>query len=236
MEGSMTESPLAPPPAAEPLPWEDPHRQGFAALLHTVQLVLLRPREAFRRMNRGTPASRALLFALVVAWPSMTLGALLALLLDMGELAAFVTSFKQSFGRHFPEPLSLGVPMLLIFSGLAVLLPPIFLVIFLAVHSLVLHLFLLLFAGRTKSLGTTFRVLAYSQATAIFYLMPVAGSLLAFLWQLLVTIPGLAAAHGTSETRAAWAVLTPLLLACACLTLLFAFITGSAVVKALGSL
>ena len=230
----MSEPSLEQLSPTEPLPWEEPSRQKLPALVETVKLVLLQPREAFRRMNRELPASRALLFALAVAWPSVTLGFLVALLLQLGELAVASAFFKETFGPDLTQPFLWGVPVLLIFSGLVVLLPPIFLVLSLAVNSLMFHLFLLLFGAGTRGLGTTFRVLAYSQATAIFYVVPVAGGLVAFFWQLLVTILGLAAAHGASETRTAWAVLTPFLLACACLVLGILFLAGSAVVNALG--
>lgn len=211
---------FSPPPP--PLPWEDPSYPRLEALYETAKLFLFRPREAASRMSQTGPLGKPILFAVLVAW--------------VGIIAT------QVYQWAFRETLASLLPALyhrqeLAFSKLAtvvtVVFAPVWILLGLALVTLVVHLFLLLFGGASGGLQTTLRTLAYTEATQLFQVIPLVGGLVGLFWWLAVSIVALAAAHRTSVGRAAAAVLTPLGLCCLCLVAVVVF-AGAALFAALG--
>jgi len=211
---------FSPPPP--PLPWEDPNYPRLEALYETAKLFLFRPREAASRMSQTGPLGKPILFAVLVAW--------------VGIIAT------QVYQWAFRETLASLLPALyhrqeLAFSKLAtvvtVVFAPVWILLGLALVTLVVHLFLLLFGGASGGLQTTLRTLAYTEATQLFQVIPLVGGLVGLFWWLAVSIVALAAAHRTSVGRAAAAVLTPLGLCCLCLVAVVVF-AGAALFAALG--
>lgn len=213
--------PPPPAPSAQPLPWEEPGYPRLEALYETARLVLLQPRQAFSRMSQEVSLGRPVVFAVIFGW----VGAVAAQLYQL--------VFRSTLAALFP-PLFAKKDLVFshAFSFLVTLTAPIWVLIGLGIVSLVLHLFLLLFGAANRGLETTFRVLAYTEATQIFQVIPVVGGLIGALWWLFIAIPGLAAAHRSSTGRAAAAVLTPMALCCVCLVALVVLL-GAGLVAAL---
>lgn len=199
------EPPPPPPPAASALPWEDPSYPRLEALYETAKLVLFYPREAFARMGPEVSLGKPILFAIILGWVGLLVGQIYQWVFR-SMLASLMPGF---FGRQD-----------LFFSKVAslvtVLTAPVWILLGLGVITLIIHLFLLLYGGAQRGLETTFRTLAYTEATYIFQVIPVVGGMIAVLWWLFVSILGLAQAHQTTTGRAAGAVLTPFLLCCVC--------------------
>ena len=80
------------------------------------------------------------------------------------------------------------------------------------VLSLIIHLLLLLVGAGTNRFEATFRVMAYSQATRVWSLIPFIGSPIGWVWRSIVQIIGLKEAHETSYGRIVVAFLIPLVM------------------------
>ncbi|MCX7895484.1 MAG: YIP1 family protein [Thermoanaerobaculum sp.] len=116
-----------------------------------------------------------------------------------------------------------------------VITAPVWILLGLALATLVVHFFLLLLGGAQKGLSTTFRTLAYTEATYLFQVLPLVGGVIAVLWWIPIAIVGLAEAHQTTTGRAAGAVLAPLLLCCVCVMVVL-LVAGAAIMGALQNL
>jgi len=225
-------SPSSPPPAAAYLAlppdagtaataggtaWEERHRIGFAAaFVETTRRVLTAPTGFFRSMPVTGGFGSPLLYAVVAGWIGLAAAAFYQAIwvsivgpsslpfgLDRGELA-FVLEWLESW---------VGLISQVVFGGVSV-------VITVFVGSGILHLMLLLLGGARRGFEATFRVVCFSQATALLLLIPlflipfcgIAG----IVWCLVLYVIGLAQAHQIGYGQALAAVLLPILALCCC--------------------
>jgi hypothetical protein len=77
------------------------------------------------------------------------------------------------------------------------------------IYSAILHLLLLMVRGGKNGFEATFRVVAYSQAAQVWELIPIVGSWIGGVWQLIVQVVGLREIHGVSYLRIILAFLLP---------------------------
>lgn len=95
------------------------------------------------------------------------------------------------------------------------LISPIYLVISLFLSAGVVHLLLKLFGGAGGGYDRTTRVFAFAYSPQILGIIPWAGTIVGFVWMVVVAIAGLREAHQTTLRRAAAAVIIPLMIALA---------------------
>jgi len=113
--------------------------------------------------------------------------------------------------------LSLGLDLInesnisLIFF-VVMLVCPLFVIAGMFLTSGVLHLCLRIVGAGKKGFEGTFRVVAYSQATQLWGVIPFVGGVLAGLWQVVVQFKGVREIHETSYWRVFWAFSIPLAL------------------------
>jgi hypothetical protein len=194
------------------VPWEERERLGAVqAFVETTRLLLASPTAFFRAMPVSGGIGAPLLYGVIVGWIGVAvaafyqalfrsiIGSNLGALGSRPELEAMV-GFMQSWG---------GFAAQVVFGGVMV-------AIGIFVWSGILHLLLLLLGGGHRDFEATLRVVAYAQATSLFYLLPFCGSPIAFVWTLVLLVIGLAEAHGIGRGRAAAAVLAPVVLCCCC--------------------
>ena len=91
-------------------------------------------------------------------------------------------------------------------------LSPLVAVVQILVRAAVFHLGLMIVSGNRMGFEATFRVVAYSRAAGIVSLLPFCGGLAGFIWEIALTIVGLARVHGVEEWRPLVAVLLPVIL------------------------
>jgi hypothetical protein len=100
-------------------------------------------------------------------------------------------------------------------------LSPLIAVVQIGVRAAVFHLGLMLAGGNRMGFEATFRVVAYSRAAGVISILPFCGGLVGLVWEIAVTIVGLARVHGVDEWRPIVAVLLPvalMLLSCGVLS------------------
>lgn len=183
----------APGPAATgPPAWEDPAGSFPDNLVETWRESLLEPTRFFRRVGRGTPFSRPLLYFLIVT-----------------VIGAFFTLWWQTIGL-WPRGLGGGgatageVPAIVGFFA-----SPFAGLIGLGLWAVVLHLFIVLFVPGRRPLAATARLLCYASGPTVFSVVPFLGPLVGLGWSVVLQVVGVREVHRTTTGRAAAAVLLP---------------------------
>lgn len=193
-----TKAPEEDPPR-EGSPWENRDRLGMIrAILATIKGALFSPQGFYKGLRSGTSIRESFAFGLLLG----TLGSMSgvfwsAFMIQEGTLKFPLSGFEQIDPGMFFLVLFIVVPLwvavnMLLYSGL-------------------LHLFLLMVRGGTGGFSSTFQVVAYSQAAQAWGLVPVFGSWVGGLWQIVVQIIGLKEIHDTSYFRIFIAFLLPLI-------------------------
>lgn len=209
-------------PARPGIPWEAREQLGFlTAFVETTRQVLLAPTAFFRAMPVSGGMGSPLVYGLIVGYLGLVVQAVYDTILrlvvgpTLGPLGGD-PRFEQLAG--FLEG-GLGLVGTLI-AG------PFVIVIALLVFAGITHLFLLLLGGARRDFEATFRVIAYTSATAVFSILPFCGGLIGLVWRVVLAVLGLAEAHGIGRGTAAGAVLLPLVLFCCCCGLALALAFG----------
>ena len=192
------------------MPWEDRQRLGFVpALVETVKLLVLEPREGFHRAQSSGDLASPILFAILIGWLSALVGQIWVALLGSGF------PFMWAPGEAFAvEMASRGLMLLGV-----LFLAPILVLLGLFFGAGILHLCLLLVGGTERSeagFEGTLRAVAYSSVTQLAQAVPFVGVLIAVVWSLILNTLGLSILHRTSQAKAFAAVIIPWILCCSC--------------------
>lgn len=93
------------------------------------------------------------------------------------------------------------------------LLSPVVLLLSLFISAGITHLLLRLFGGASRGVNATTRIFAFSYSPLILGIVPVVGSVVGYVWMVVVAVIGLREGHRTTTGRAAAAVLIPVAIA-----------------------
>lgn len=189
-------------------PWERRETFGWLnATYLTIKGVLLSPGAFFHRMPSQVGMAQPLLFAVAIgvvasffSWMWALSGSSLQVLVD------------EDFGDAAHSAL---------WGFLAFLFSPVTVAVLVILKAAIIHGVLMLVGGNRLGFEATFRVAAYSEATAILALLPFCGSVVGGVWALAVTVIGLYSIHESDPWKSIVAVVAPMIL---CL-----MATGSAV-------
>jgi hypothetical protein len=181
-------------------PWEERERYGLLnALYQTGREVLLSPGHFFKRMPTRLGLVQPLLFGVAMTFVSAFFDFMWSL--TGGSL--------QHLVDHVDVSNFLRAPVVL---GAIWVLSPLVAVVQIVVRAAIFHLGLMLVGGNRMGFEATFRVVAYGRAASIISILPFCGGLVGLIWEIAVTIIGLARIHGVEEWRPIVAVLLPVAL------------------------
>lgn len=207
-------------------PWEQREQIGFAtAFLETTKGVLSAPVEFFRNMPTSGGIGGPLFYGVLTGYIGLLANSVYRLVMHLISGGATVVtgdSPAEKAMAMFQGGFGIGQFLLQVLIG------PILLPIGLFIGAGIYHLMLMLLGGANKDYEATLRVCSYSQATALFQIVPFCGPFVTIIWNLVVNVVGLSEAHGISRGKAAAAVLLPLLLCCCCLVA-FAFLMAGGI-------
>lgn len=212
--GASTPPPPAgsgdPDPARTGPAWEQPG-PWFARFAQTAQALLLGPTQFFRTMRRQGGIGGALTFGILGSVLGGVVNALYQLLLSTS-----MASFRSAEAARTEALIGMFS------TGCVVIVLPFAAVLGMLVGSAIYHLMLLLLGAARRPFETTLRVSAYSSgATSVLNLVPICGAIVAGIYSLVATIIGLAQAHEIPTSRAAVAVLLPILACCVVVALFY---------------
>ncbi len=180
-------------------PWERREELGaLRAYWQTWKAVLTFPGRFFANLEVPGALWGPFLFGLITG----LVGSLINMMWQVALLERNPT--LQSLLSNLDAPASRVIPVLVALLPLAVSLQLFFL-------AGVYHVMILLLSGGGKGFSGTFGVVCYAAAPDLFYAVPFCGGIVAGIWSLFLTIVGLREVHQISGSRAALAVLVPLL-------------------------
>jgi hypothetical protein len=215
--------PGGPTPPGGGSPWESRDRFGFfGALVETTRQVLGQPTRFFREMPTTGGIGAPLLYAVVIGWVGAVAAGLYSALFQSivgGGLTSFGERPELAEALHFMQSWT-GFLIQAVFA-------PVGIAIAVFVAAGVFHLVLLVLGGAQRDFEATFRVVSYSQATSVLMLVPFCGSLIAWVWSVVLYVMGLAEAQRVGYGKATAAVLLPLVLVCCCCGLLVLLAAGA---------
>jgi hypothetical protein len=185
------------------LPWDERRSKGWLnAFIETLQIVLLRPIDAFTAMKREGGLGEPLLYAVI--------GGAFG-----GVFAVSYNFLLRSFSPFADRQGALAH----LFAGMGwflfLILTPLFVVIGMFIASAILHLCLMIVGGAKQSFETTFRVICFAEGSAgPLLVIPFCGGVICGIWKIVLYCIGLARAHETDTGRAVIAVFLPLIVCC----------------------
>ncbi len=214
-----TDRATSPSPEKLIVPFEDPSQYFFTGFFQTVKLVLFQPTHFFRNYKLDGSIVKPLVFGLILGWAAAIIRFV---------CSRFVGSMFNKISERLPQiegfdwekmqqwSLAQGT----LKTILQILLAPMIIALALFVATGFYHLFLMFVRGNRKKYEATFNVAAYGLATQVAEIIPFCGSIIAWVYGIVLTIIGLTEAHETDSWKAVFAVLVPVILCCFCFLIL----------------
>ncbi len=183
-----------------PLPFSGqdlPEQSFWSGLYGSFKSVLFSPRSFFQSMPAAGGIGEPLAFGLFFG----SLGAM------FGWSWKFLLLWENfnPFGEYFMGPFTLEI----FFIGVLIL-SPLLVILEIFFSSCILHVTLMIVGGAGGGFDATFKVMAYSQASQVFGLIPFLGGVIGWFWQLVIRIIGLKKIHQTTYLKIVLAFLLPL--------------------------
>lgn len=207
--------------AAPGLPWENRVQLGFGpALVETIKLVATAPAEAYRRMRPKGDLFEALLFGIIPAWAGAVFASIWGMMFTTTWLTMMPGPMRERFGA-----LGFGAGSVVI----KVIFAPVLITIGLFIGAGILHVCLMVVGGLSSSTAGfegTFRTMCYASVADFAQIIPFVGGLVALIWKLVLLVIGFSTVHRTTQGKAIFAVLIPLVLCCGCVAVLGATIAA----------
>lgn len=190
--------------------------------METTKRVLGGPSAFFEAMPTSGGLGSPLLYAVIIGWLGVVAASFYSALFQ-----SIVGSGVGALGENPELAAALGFAQSWVGFFLQVVFAPVGLVIGLFIAAGIFHLMLLILGGAREDFEASFRVVSYAQAPAVLMIVPFCGSLVAWVWGLVLYVVGLAAVHRIGGGKAAAAVLLPLVLVCCCCGLLAGLFASS---------
>jgi hypothetical protein len=187
-------------PAAPTFPWPPTaDESAFSAFVRTWQGATFQPRRFFRALPDELSTGSALLYYIVLG--VLVAGAELFWVTIRPPALAYDSILSSVGGGAALDPL------------VEFLLSPLLLLVSIVISAGVTHALLRLFGGARLGFTQTLRVFAFAYSPMIFATVPVIGTIVGFIWMIVVAIAGVREGHQTTMGRAAAAVLVPVVVA-----------------------
>jgi hypothetical protein len=188
---SSNEGPLREVPKEELPPWES-GEEFIGAFFQTIRESLFSPARFFKKISSGEGYWSPLIYGLITGIIGKGFGIFWFWLL----MAQWVPMDRMLF--HYS------------FSILKIILPlPFQQAIAILILSAIIHLCLMIVGGNNNGYRTSFRAVSYSYSAQLFNIVPFIGSLIAFVYTIILFILGVREGHGISTGKAVLAVLLP---------------------------
>ena len=229
--GSGYPPPPPPPPQGPPPPygsagpglaWEA-QAIGPESFFDTAKMFITAPDQAWKLTRETGDYMRPLLFALIIAWVGAIFNAVWSTMFGAGMLRMLPAQYQRYA--------MMGSGRGLVAS---IILAPIIIVCGLFIGSAIFHVSFMIVGALTSSRSQfegTFRVVSYSSIAHLAYVIPIVGGLAALAWRVYLMMLGVQELHKTTQNKAIFGILLPILICCVCAGLGIAF-AGAALFSA----
>ncbi|MDP8256297.1 MAG: YIP1 family protein [Candidatus Alcyoniella australis] len=204
------------PSAPQATPFERRDELGFVSgMFQTLKQTIVDPVGFFRSLDPNRPMGSALLYVVILGTIGYFFGVLWAFAQNMlmgsvgmggatppgmPDMGVFGMFQDPHFMRNYFLVMLIGTPII---GPLSVLMNAF-------ITSAVLHLFMIIFRGRSQDFWATMRVYCYAGGLNIVQVVPFVGGFIAVIWMGVLYIIGLKQVHQTTYGKAVGAVLTPI--------------------------
>ncbi|MCK5077665.1 MAG: YIP1 family protein [Calditrichia bacterium] len=214
-------------PAPQPqVPWEDKNLTIFERFWITFKESVFNPTEFYKKMPPKGELFMPLLYAVTWIVISQIIG-FFYLKIFGGSIFEIIREVMEAQGIPMDQAFNLDA---IYMQGVAQLfmLPFLFMLMIFVIAG-IMHLLLLMFGAGKEGYIATFRVIAYSQGSAIFNIIPFMGNMIASIWGIVLQIVGFKETHKTSYGKVVVAIIViPLVLCVFCCIIFFVMIAGIA--------
>ena len=228
--GSLPPEPPAVRDEHQGNPWERRGELGASqGFLEALKLFVVSPGEAFAQTRLQGDYGSPLLFAIVLGCVGVLVAKVWETLFGISVLSAFPPEVREQL-PFLVGGSTFGLVLTLV-------LAPIYILVGLFIWSALLHLCLVLVGGLKQSTAGfegTFRVVSYASVAQLGSLVPVFGSLITFVWTIVLGVIGITSLHKSSQGQAIAALLIPLALCCLCVVF-FMMAIGAGLLAAFGA-
>jgi hypothetical protein len=194
------------------IPWEDMKNLGFfKALWETWKESTFYPNEFFSKTPTRGGIWPPLFYALLVIWVSNAISQVMGLIFSNFSLGIMADIFDN---EELIEAMSIFGAMGAVQLILTLLILPFLIAAGLFIASGIFHLIIMLFGWSKRDFEATFRAVAYSAGPMIFTIVPACGSIVAYIWSIILIIFGIKHLQKTTSGQASLVVLLPLILCC----------------------
>jgi len=196
------------------IPWEDSAQTNLlGALFKTARQALLAPGSFFSQMNPEGTYGYPISFALVLSFIGFFFQFLWGIVFNSDLITRVLAALQLS-----PDTISAGVVL-----GTAIMVPVLMLTLLasLFIQSTILHICLLILRGANAPFLGTFKVMSYSSAASVFLIIPFIGSLIAFVWAVVLMVIGVSRIHSIGIGKSVLAILLPFILLIVLFIILF---------------
>ncbi|MFH0800697.1 MAG: YIP1 family protein [Pseudomonadota bacterium] len=205
--------------------WDRAAKGGWAsAFFDSVKLSIVDPVAFFSEVGEGRGMARPWIFAVVIFFVVFSVAA--AYQAGFQALAVSLNLAADIEKAMIPiAALSLPLTIFAIVL-LAVIIVPMFATFVVFLQSGIYHLCLMILGSARRDFSATFRTVCYTSGPQLFQIVPLLGSVVGPIWQLVLAIIGLKVVHKTTYGRSALAIFLPTILCCGALLLVIAVAAG----------
>jgi hypothetical protein len=199
--------------------WEDRERLGFfQAWWETTKSVLFRPTDFYRKLAPTGKMGDAILFAVIWFVFNGIVAAVYGMVFQGAQFG--LMSILEQRGLQGQEnpfgPLGMGGAVGI--SALSNLVcTPVMGLVWMIILAGIYHLILMLVKGANQPFEASLRVVCYSTSYIIWIIIPFCGSIVGWVYSIVLAIIGLSEVHKSGGGKAATAVLAPILLCLTCI-------------------
>ncbi|MFH1830936.1 MAG: YIP1 family protein [Pseudomonadota bacterium] len=210
----------------------DIEKQGrwLDAFIAVIKMSIADPIRHFEGVAAGCGWLRPWIFALIIS-------AIVFLIAAAYQLGFQMLAASTEFAAEFASPFALmSVPFSVFFLIMfAIVGVPVGTTLALLVQAGIYHLCLMLLGAVRRDFMSTFRVVCYAVGPQLFQIIPLLGGMVAWVWQVVLTVIGIKVVHKTTYSRSAVAVLLPMLICCGIIMLIGMAVAGAIFAAALSA-
>jgi hypothetical protein len=178
-------------PEDKSVPWES--GEGFlSAFFRTTGDALFSPTRFFKKISIGEGYWTPLIYGLITG------------IIGKGAAIFWFWLFIAQFIPLGKLPYSFSIPQFIVAL-------PFQQAIAIFIVSAIIHFSLMIVGGNNNGYKTTFRAISYSYSAQLFNIIPIIGSLIGFIYRIILFVLGVREGHGISTGKAVLAILLPVI-------------------------
>lgn len=183
----------------------------FTKFFPAIAQIALHPGDFFSRMSVPGRLWPAVIFGLIVAFPGGVMEQVTSLFFQ-GNLVNLMAEFNINLPEDVAGSFQTGMQVGSVVGAIVFL--PVALLAGVFINGAITHLMLMILGGANAKIEDTIRVVGYGNVSALAKLVPGLGTLISYVWNIVVVSIGLSRVHRIPGWKAVTAILAPQVFCC----------------------